>query len=129
MQLAHAWDVSEAVHDANLRESNQLQHSTHSRYWQYRYNKSYSNLKRAQKHPFPIFSNTASFSLVRTAHSVAWPRTCNSSLLTGAAAAKKQDKNSQVSPFTKQWGEQAIKQTVKDKASHQANSWRRHSTG
>ena len=31
MQLAHAWDVPEAVHDANLCESNQLQQSTHSR--------------------------------------------------------------------------------------------------
>ena len=32
MQLAHAWDVPEAVHDANLCESNQLQQSTHSRW-------------------------------------------------------------------------------------------------
>lgn len=32
MQLAHAWNVPEAVHDANLCESYQLQHGTHSRY-------------------------------------------------------------------------------------------------
>ena len=31
MQLADAWDAPEAVHDANLGESNQLQRSTHSR--------------------------------------------------------------------------------------------------
>jgi len=32
MQLADAWDVPEAVHDANLCESNQLQQRIHSKW-------------------------------------------------------------------------------------------------